>query len=88
MRDLQGGGPVGARGLLCLEVGCCLQYEGRIRDAVGWLEESRDLRSNLPEDDANRLASEHTLAMAYQSDGQINDAIQLLQHIVAISKRV
>jgi tetratricopeptide (TPR) repeat protein len=76
-----------ALGKLCLKVGRCLRVDGRIRDAVDWLEESRDLRADLPEDDADRLLTQHVLAMAYQSNGQVKDAVRLLEHVVAIHKR-
>ena len=54
IRDFKGGEHVAVRGELCLQVGRCLRVDGRIRDAVGWLEESRDLRAGLTEDNSDR----------------------------------
>jgi tetratricopeptide (TPR) repeat protein len=88
MRDARNGDHVGARGKLCLEVGRCLRVDGRIRDAVGWLEESRDLRTDLPEDDADKLLTQHVLAIVYQANGQVKDAVRLLEQVVAIRERV
>jgi tetratricopeptide (TPR) repeat protein len=88
MRDVKTGEHVAVRGKLCLQVGCCLRVDGQIRDAVGWLEESRDLRKSLPEDDADRLLTQHVLAMAYQANGQVRDAIRLLEQVVAIREQV
>jgi tetratricopeptide (TPR) repeat protein len=86
MRDAKHAGHVDARWMLCLKVGCCLQVDGRIRDAVGWLEESLDLRTHLPEDDRGRLSTQNALAQVYQDNGQIEDALQLLEDIVAIER--
>jgi hypothetical protein len=36
----------------------------------------------LAEDHPSRLASQHELAMAYQSDGQIKKAVALLEQVV------
>jgi tetratricopeptide (TPR) repeat protein len=76
------------RGKLCLKVGRCLRVDGRIRDAVSWLEESRDLRVSLSEDHPDRLSTQHVLASAYQANGQAKEAVRLLEHVVAIHKRV
>lgn len=84
MRDNKDGRHVDARGELCLKVGRCLQVDGRIPDAVSWLEESRDMRTDLPEDHPNRLHSQHSLAMAYQANGQVKEAVWMLEHVVAI----
>jgi tetratricopeptide (TPR) repeat protein len=88
MRDAKEDSYGNARGRLCLKVGRCLRVDGRIRDAVGWLEESRDLRTNLPENHPDRLASQYELAMAYQANGQVKNAVRLLEHVVAIWERV
>jgi len=76
------------KGLLCLRVGRCLRVDGRIRDAVQWLEESRDCRMHLAEDHPDRLSSEHDLAIAYEENGQVKDAVRLLEQVVAIQERV
>jgi tetratricopeptide (TPR) repeat protein len=88
MRDAKDCGHIGARGKLCLKVGRCLRVDGRIRDAVGWLEESRDLRKELPEDHVDTLLTQHYLAIAYLDDGHIKEAVRLLKHEVAIHERV
>jgi tetratricopeptide (TPR) repeat protein len=83
IRDAKDGRPIDAFGELCLRVGYCLRIDGRIRDSVDWLEESYDLRRNLPDDNADKLLTQRTLAMVYRADGKVKDAIQLLEHIVA-----
>jgi tetratricopeptide (TPR) repeat protein len=73
---------------LCKIIGFCLRYEGRIREAVQWLEESYQWRkSKLDEEHADRLASQHELAIAYQADGQIQKAVELMEHVVAVQGR-
>jgi len=88
MREVKAGEHVDIRGRLCLQVGCCLRVDGRIRDAVGWLEESRDLRAGLSKDNSDRLLTQHVLAIAYQANGQVKDAVRLLEQVVAIRERV
>jgi hypothetical protein len=88
LNDTKGGENAEIRGTLCLKVGRCLRVDGRILDAVRWLAESRDLRSTLAEEHPSRLHSQHELASAYQANGQVKDAVQLLEHVVAIEKRV
>jgi len=87
IRDVKADEQIDVRGKLCLQVGRCLRVDGRIRDAVGWLEESRDLRAGLSEDHSDRLLTQHVLAMAYRANGQVNDAVRLLEHVVAINER-
>ncbi|KAB5581166.1 hypothetical protein GE09DRAFT_950187, partial [Coniochaeta sp. 2T2.1] len=41
----------------------------------------------LAEEHPGRLASQHALAGAYQSDGQIKKAVALLEHVVAVKER-
>jgi len=88
IRDVKAGGHTDVRGKLCLQVGRCLRVDGRIREAVGWLEESRDLRAGLSEDHSDRLLTQQVLASAYQDNGQVKDAVRLLEHVVAINERV
>jgi tetratricopeptide (TPR) repeat protein len=75
-------------GELCLQVGRCLRVDGRMRDAIDWLEKSRDLRSDLSENHAGRLLTQHVLAMAYRANGLISEAVELLEQVVAIHKQV
>jgi tetratricopeptide (TPR) repeat protein len=88
MRDVKADEHIDVLGKLCLQVGRCLRVDGRIRDAVDWLEESRDLQTGLSEDHSDRLLTQHVLAIAYQANGQIKDAVRLLEQVVAIRERV
>ena len=91
LRLLRGklGEDIEERYTLCLKVGHCLQDDGRIREAVAWLEESYQWReSNLAEEHPSRLASQHVLASAYEADGQVKKAVELLEHVVAGEARV
>ena len=69
---------------LCLLVGRCLRVDGRIREAVRWLEESCLWRETLAADHPSRLASQHALTVAYQTDGQVKKAVELLEHVVTV----
>jgi tetratricopeptide (TPR) repeat protein len=42
----------------------------------------------LAEDHLNRLASQHVLAIAYQANGQVKEAVKLLERVVAIQAEV
>ncbi|KAL9123952.1 MAG: hypothetical protein Q9217_006671 [Psora testacea] len=74
---------------LCMAVGKCLQVDGRIGEAVAWLSECcLRWQKHFPEDDPDRLASQHELARAYRADGQIRKAIELFEQIVAIKEKL
>ncbi|GKZ27334.1 hypothetical protein AbraIFM66951_005102 [Aspergillus brasiliensis] len=74
---------------LCLKVGRCLYVDGRIKEAVLWLQESCKWRDRgLAQDNADRLLSQHVLAGAYQANGQVKEAVKLLEHVVAIRSEV
>ncbi|RAK89252.1 TPR repeat protein, partial [Aspergillus costaricaensis CBS 115574] len=74
---------------LCLKVGRCLRVDGRIKEAVLWLEESCKWRDGgLAQDNADRLLSQHELAIAYEANGQVKEAVKLLEHVVAIRSEV
>ncbi|PVH94219.1 TPR repeat protein [Periconia macrospinosa] len=73
---------------LCLLVGRCLRVDGRIREAVWWLEESCRQREVLDKDDSDRLSSQHALARAYRANGQVKEAVKLLEGVVAIEAEV
>jgi tetratricopeptide (TPR) repeat protein len=88
LRGAGGHGHAEVRGRLYRQVGKCLRVDGRIRDAVSWLEESRDLRISFPEDHAGRLLTQRELAIAYGKNGQVKEAVRLLEHVVAIHGRV
>lgn len=79
----------GEKSELCLKVGRCLLIDGRIKEAVLWLQKSCEWRDrNLAEGDADRLLSQHVLAMSYQANGQVKDAVKLLERVVAIRTEV
>ncbi|KPM40541.1 hypothetical protein AK830_g6022 [Neonectria ditissima] len=68
-------------------LGRCLIIDGRIEETVKVLGKVVEMReATLPEDHPNRLASQHELARAYHNNGQVREAIKLLQHIVAIKE--
>ncbi|KAJ5524954.1 TPR repeat protein [Penicillium frequentans] len=70
---------------LCLKVGKCLYVDGRMKEAVVWLRRSCEWRDrNLAPDDKYRLLSQHELARACHADGQVKEAIKLLERIIAI----
>ncbi|KAK3385401.1 hypothetical protein B0H63DRAFT_182369 [Podospora didyma] len=70
-------------------VGCCLQVEGRIKEAVMYLEQAFQwANTHLTGERPLRLAFMHALAGAYESDGQIKKAVELLEQVVTITKRV
>ncbi|CAN9183440.1 unnamed protein product [Alternaria alternata] len=72
---------------LCLLVGRCLRVDGRMQEAVVWLDRSCEQRSQLDEDNPGRLSSQHALAMAYQADGQVHKAVELLEHVVEVREK-
>ncbi|KAJ5460987.1 uncharacterized protein N7458_002539 [Penicillium daleae] len=45
------------------------------------------LGRTLAEDDPSRLGSEHDLAVAYRTNGQIQEAVLLLEHVVTVRER-
>jgi tetratricopeptide (TPR) repeat protein len=75
------------RSKLCLKVGLCLKVDGKVREAVELLEESYHGRRDLDERDLDRLASQHELAVAYETDGQVEMAVPLLEHVVAVREK-
>ncbi|KAH8660543.1 hypothetical protein BX600DRAFT_514139 [Xylariales sp. PMI_506] len=73
---------------LCFVVGKCLLSDGRISEAVGWLEETDRWRGEqLREEDSSRLSSQHNLAVAYLWNGQITKAVELLEHVVVVLEK-
>ena len=40
------------------------------------------------EDHPSRLASQHELARAYQANGQVKEAVKLLDHVVIVKRKV
>jgi tetratricopeptide (TPR) repeat protein len=76
------------RSELCLLVGGCLEKDGRTREAVKWLEQCCWLRSELDETDSDRLSAEHALAGAYHEDGQVQKALELMEHVVTVKGKI
>ena len=72
---------------LCLRVGRCLNGDGRIREAVTWLEESCRLEGMPEEDDSGLLFAQHQLAVAYRRDGQVQKAVGLLEAVAEVRKK-
>ena len=74
---------------LCTKAGRCLQEDGRVREAVRWLEEAvRRTDDTSSEEQPSRLASQHALAIAYETDERVGKAVQLLEHVVAVEAKV
>ncbi|KAI0412396.1 hypothetical protein F5X98DRAFT_379817 [Xylaria grammica] len=66
-------------------VGSCLNTDGQQRDAVRILERVTSVYNTaLAEDHPRRLASQHEVALAYQKNGQVVEAVKLLEHVVSI----
>jgi tetratricopeptide (TPR) repeat protein len=84
--DADLGGSVEEKSKLCLQVGKCLLFDGRTKEALHWLSECFRITSKLAKAHPSRLASQHELARTYLANGQTKDAIQLLEHVVAIQE--
>ncbi|KAJ3335743.1 hypothetical protein HDU93_004571 [Gonapodya sp. JEL0774] len=70
---------------LCFRVGGCLQVDGRVREAVQWLERCESGRRDvliLAEDHPSLLTTQNDLAWAYLSDGQVKKAVQLYERVL------
>ncbi|KAM5365796.1 hypothetical protein ACJA88_012310 [Fusarium oxysporum] len=66
-------------------VGGCLLSDGRIRQAMHILESMVEIqRTTLAENDRRRLKSQHALAIAYLSNKQTKEAIELLKHVLTM----
>jgi azurin len=65
----------------------CLEVDGQTREVVKLREECyKWKKEHLAQDHPNLLASQHELALAYQNNGQIKEAIELLEHVTDIEK--
>jgi tetratricopeptide (TPR) repeat protein len=73
-----------SRAKLSFWVGRCLNLDGRVPEAVRWLEECLRCREVLDEDDPNRLVAQHALGVSYQANGRTEDAVRLLEHVVKV----
>ncbi|CAN9263556.1 unnamed protein product [Alternaria alternata] len=82
--DIKTSAEVQSRAKLTFWVGRCLHFDGRVPEAVRWLEECWRCRKGLDKDDPDRLSSEHELGVSYWANGQIEDAVRLLEHVVKV----
>ncbi|KAF2627821.1 HET-domain-containing protein [Macroventuria anomochaeta] len=82
--DMKTSVDVHSRAKLTFWVGRCLRFDGRVPEAVRWLEECYRCKEGLDEDDSDRLLSEHELGFSYWANGQIKDAVRLLEHVVKV----
>ena len=89
LRMLQGGigYDIKERYALFFRVGRCLQVDGRTREALDCFERCYFWRKKqFSEDHPDRLASQHALAIAYDANGQVQKAVELLEHVVKVQK--
>ncbi|KAL5116347.1 hypothetical protein ACEQ8H_005695 [Pleosporales sp. CAS-2024a] len=70
------------RSRLCYAVGSCMYSEGRIQESVAWLEECCRLRMLSQETEEDLLSAQYTLGWAYYADGQMRNAVELLETVV------
>ncbi|RKK71126.1 hypothetical protein BFJ69_g11286 [Fusarium oxysporum] len=69
--------------------GRCLRVDGRVTEGMKLLEHVVAVKeTTLAENHPDRLASQHTLAMAYETNGQIKKAVELLEHVDAIKQTI
>jgi tetratricopeptide (TPR) repeat protein len=71
---------------LSLLVGQCLHADGRVPESVRWLEGCCRMREVLEETHPRRLASQHRLGVSYWANGQIKEAVDLMEHVVKVRK--
>ncbi|KAJ5597671.1 hypothetical protein N7537_007755 [Penicillium hordei] len=75
---------VSERYSLLSKVGKCVLADGRAKEAVSFLKTVCAWNgSNYDEEHLSRLKSQHELAYAYESNGQIKQAVELLEYVVA-----
>lgn len=65
-------------------VGDALYEDGRVPEAVKWLDLSCKQRSRLDARNPDRLRSQFSLAVVLHCNGQPNKAIKLLEQVVAV----
>ena len=69
--------------------GRCLLDHGDVKKAVQMLEDVAKIRKEkLAEDHPDRLASQYALAIAYEANGQIGKAVELLEHVVKVEENL
>ena len=70
---------------LIFKLSMCLLVDGRVTEAVNYLEEHYDWhKRQYDESHPARLVSQHELASAYQANGQVAQAVDLLEHVVMV----
>jgi hypothetical protein len=62
----------------------CRLRNGDAAGSVTLWNDILNAQASLAEDHPSRLASQHALAGAYQANGQVKDAVTLLQHVVKV----
>ena len=68
--------------------GIIFEKQWKLREAVAVFQDIMEIRSRvLPEDDADRLNSQHDLAMAYGKVGEFDKALQLIEHVAHIEEK-
>ncbi|KAK8057954.1 hypothetical protein PG996_011891 [Apiospora saccharicola] len=78
----------GERYDLCFNVGYCLWADRRSKDAVPYLESVSMWRAkHLEDEDLERIRADHYLGSTYIDTGRINEAIEILERLVHISRR-
>ena len=68
--------------------GIVFRKQGKLREAVDVFQDIIEICSRvLPEDDADRLSSQHDLAVAYMESRQFDKALQLIEHVVKAEEK-
>jgi Tfp pilus assembly protein PilF len=64
-------------------------WQGNFGGAVDFFREIVESRAQaLAEDHPSRLASQHELARAYRANGQVDEAVELLEHVVKVEAKL
>ena len=59
---------------------------GNSKGSIEMLDQILSLQETLAEDHPDRLASQHALAGAYRANGQVKQAVALLEHVVKVKE--
>ncbi|KAL2044651.1 hypothetical protein N7G274_002425 [Stereocaulon virgatum] len=63
--------------------------QGKFQEVVDIFKEVAEGRSRMmAEDHPSRLASQHALAGAYEANGQVDEAVTLLEHVVKVQEKL
>ena len=75
--------------LIATFTGRIYQNQGKYKKAISIYNDILEYQSQtLAEDHPDRLTSQHGLANAYQANGQVEEAIQLIKHVVKIQEKL